>query len=125
MPPSVILQVKSRAQLFRKKNDRQEVEKLSSLMGKIFTPPSELPRVFKKVADEGDFPLGKFQQGHPFIFVGFPPAVFPPVGPVDGGPVFLNDGPVYGEGQFRVLAEEDVEEFQDPVAGEEGWVLGK
>ena len=85
----------------------------------------ELSGVLEEVADKGDLAVLEFQQGNAHVFVGLAPAVFALVGPVDGGPVCLNDGAPDFKGKFRVLAEEDVEEFRMRSIPSRGWVLGK
>jgi hypothetical protein len=88
-------------------------------------PLLKLSRILKKIADQTDLSPFKFQQGQPLVFVGLPMAVLALIGPVDGRPVSLDDGPVHDEEEFRVAAKEEVEEFQDPVGAQEGLGLRK
>ena len=81
--------------------------------------------VFKEIAYETDLSLLEFEERYSFVLVMFLFPGNPLVFPMNRHMVFLSDNPLNLEREFRIPAEEDLEEFEYASFSDEWLSLGK
>lgn len=81
---------------------------------------SEFAGVFQEIAHGANFAILEFEQGHPLVFVRLLLSGYPPIDPVGGRPVSLDDHFQHPKRELRILKEKHLKEAQDFPPPEKG-----